>query len=90
MTYGIGMPEHDTEGRVVTGEFDNFYVVATYIPNAGKGGNLGRLDYRVENWDMDFRRYLKSLEAAGKAVIWLGDLNVVHEEIDIHNLRGNE
>ena len=66
------------EGRVVTAEFDEFYVVSTYIPNSGKGGNLGRLEYRVESWDVALRGYLKSLEAYGKAVVWIGDLNVIH------------
>lgn len=85
--YGIGIEKHDEEGRVITMEFENFYLVATYIPNAGEG--LKRLDYRVKEWDIDFQNYLESLKLLGKGVIWAGDTNVAHKEIDIHNPKGN-
>lgn len=88
VTYGIGKRKHDEEGRSVAVEFDSFYVVATYIPNAGQ--KLERLDYRTREWDVDFLAFLKSLEATGKSVIWLGDLNVVHQDLDIHNMKGKE
>lgn len=85
---GIGKRKHDDEGRVITAEFDSFFVVSTYIPNAGQ--KLERLEYRTKEWDIDFRSYLKSLESRGKHVIWLGDLNVVHQDIDIYNIKGKE
>ena len=88
VTYGIGARKHDQEGRCIAVEFDTFYVVATYIPNAGQ--KLERLDYRVREWDVDFRAFLKGLESNGKSVVWLGDLNVVHRDIDIHNIKGKE
>lgn len=88
VTYGVGKRKHDQEGRSVAVEFDTFYVVATYIPNAGQ--KLERLDYRTREWDLDFRAFLKSLESTGKGVIWLGDLNVVHQDLDIHNIKGKE
>uniref|UniRef100_V5IDJ2 DNA-(apurinic or apyrimidinic site) endonuclease n=2 Tax=Ixodes ricinus TaxID=34613 RepID=V5IDJ2_IXORI len=84
--YGIGKEEHDKEGRVITAEFDKFYLVATYVPNAGK--KLVRLNYRMD-WDKDFRAYLKELETK-KPVVLCGDLNVAHQEIDIANPKGNK
>lgn len=79
MTIGIGEPEHDTEGRVATMEFENFYVVNCYTPNSQN--ELARLPYR-QQWDAAFRRYVVGL-AEKKSVIFCGDLNVAHEEIDI-------
>jgi exodeoxyribonuclease-3 len=73
---------------VITAEFDDYFVVATYIPNAGVDG-LKRLKYRVEEWDKDFQQYLHELEKE-KPVIWCGDLNVAHNEIDIFNPKGKE
>ena len=64
---GIGKPAHDDEGRTITAEFADFFVVATYIPNAGQ--KLERLKYRTQDWDKDFREYLKSLENKGKGVV---------------------
>jgi len=87
VTYDIGIPKHDGEGRTITAEYEKFFLVATYIPNAGQ--KLERLGYRTKEWDADFRKYLKSLEAKGKPVIWCGDLNVAHNEIDISNPKGN-
>lgn len=87
-TEGIGIKKHDDEGRTVTAEFSYFFVVATYIPNAGQ--KLERLKYRTKEWDADFRQYLKSLENRGKGVVWLGDLNVVHRDNDIYNMKGKE
>lgn len=84
--YGISEHKHDQEGRVVTCEFPDFFVVASYIPNAGQ--KLERLGYRTTEWDLSFRNFLKSLEAQGKGVIWLGDLNVIHQEIDIYSMAG--
>jgi len=82
---GIGVDEHDHEGRAVTLEFDKFYLVCTYVPNSQDG--LRRLEYRMR-WEDDFRKYLKSLEA-GKPVVVCGDLNVAHEEIDLKNPSSN-
>lgn len=81
VSYGIGIPEHDTEGRVITLEMPEFYLVCVYVPNSQDG--LKRLDYRM-TWEDDFRAYLTGL-AARKGVIVCGDLNVAHEEIDLKN-----
>ena len=86
VTYGISIKKHDDEGRVITMEFDSFYLVATYIPNAGEG--LKRIDYRVKEWDVDFQNYLNNLKKL-KTVIWAGDINVAHNEIDIHSPKTN-
>lgn len=83
--YGIGVEEHDHEGRVLTLEFTDFYLVCCYTPNSQDG--LKRLDYRMR-WEDDFRAYLKKLEQS-KPVVLCGDLNVAHEEIDIKNPRSN-
>lgn len=88
VAYGISSPLHDQEGRVVTAEFPDYYLVATYIPNSGFA--LKRLGYRLDEWDIAFRSYLKSLKLRGKGVVWIGDLNVVHQPIDIYKLKGNE
>lgn len=85
VTTGIGIPEHDNEGRVVTTEFEDHYLVNVYTPNSQDG--LKRLDYRME-WEDAFRSYLKTLEA-GKPVIVCGDMNVAHEEIDLKNPKTN-
>ena len=79
--YGIDIPEHDTEGRVITLEFDNYYFVCVYTPNSGR--ELARLDYRME-WEDAFRDYLNNLKK-DKPVILTGDLNVAHKEIDLKN-----
>lgn len=81
VSYGIGMDEHDKEGRVITLEFDNFYMVTVYTPNSQN--ELVRLDYRMK-WEDDFRSYLKALDSR-KPVIVCGDLNVAHKEIDLKN-----
>ena len=81
VTYGIGIEEHDTEGRVITLEFPEFYLVNVYTPNSQDG--LRRLPYRME-WEDAFRQYLCGL-AARKGVIVCGDMNVAHEEIDLKN-----
>ncbi len=81
VAYGLGIPEHDTEGRAVTLEFPDFYLVNTYVPNSGEG--LKRLDYRM-TWDDAFREYVRGL-AEKKSVIICGDLNVAHHEIDLKN-----
>lgn len=85
VSYGIGIEKHDTEGRVITAEFEKFYVVTCYTPNAQDG--LKRLDYRME-WEDVFRGYLKGLEK-NKPVILCGDLNVAHNEIDLKNPKTN-
>ena len=85
VTYGIGIDQHDHEGRVITLEMDNFYLVTCYTPNSQDG--LKRLDYRMQ-WEDDFRQYLKGLDAK-KPVILCGDLNVAHEEIDLKNPKPN-
>lgn len=83
---GIGTPEHDGEGRVLTAEFPSFFLVNCYVPNAGEG--LKRLDYRVNQWDTAFCSYLKGLEAR-KPVVLTGDLNVAPTELDIHSPKTN-
>ncbi len=85
VTYGIGMPEHDTEGRVITLEFPEYYFITVYTPNSGDG--LKRLDYRMK-WEDDFLDYVRELDAI-KPVIWCGDLNVAHKEIDLKNPKTN-
>lgn len=85
VTLGIGIVEHDTEGRTVTAEFKDFYVVNSYIPNSGQG--LKRIDYR-ETWDKAMLQYLKGLEAK-KPVIFCGDLNVCHQAIDLARPKPN-
>ncbi len=85
VAYGIGMEEHDHEGRVITLEYEEFYVVTVYTPNSQD--ELKRLDYRVR-WEGDFLAYLKNLEKT-KPVIYCGDLNVAHEEIDLKNPKTN-
>ena len=85
MTYGLGIEEHDHEGRVITLEYDSFYLVTVYTPNSQEG--LKRLDYRMK-WEDDFLTWLKSLDAV-KPVIFCGDLNVAHREIDLKNPKTN-
>ena len=85
VTYGIGIDEHDHEGRVITLEMPDFYLVTAYVPNSQDG--LKRLDYRMQ-WDDDFRAYLKGLDEK-KPVIVCGDLNVAHKEIDLKNPKSN-
>lgn len=85
VNYGIGIDEHDHEGRVITLEFENFYFVTVYTPNAQDG--LKRLDYRMR-WEDDFLNYIKSLDEK-KPVIYCGDLNVAHTEIDLKNPKTN-
>lgn len=81
VTYGLGIPEHDTEGRVITCEYPAFYLVTVYTPNAQDG--LRRLDYRMQ-WEDAFLEYLLALDSK-KPVIVCGDLNVAHQEIDLKN-----
>ena len=85
VTYGIGLPEHDTEGRVITCEFPGFFLVNCYTPNAQRG--LSRLEYRMV-WEDAFRAFLLSLDRS-KPVILCGDLNVAHQEIDLKNPKSN-
>lgn len=82
---GMDIPAHDTEGRLITLEFENYYFITCYTPNAQDG--LKRLDYRMK-WEDDFRQYLKSLDK-DKPVVFCGDLNVAHEEIDLKNPKTN-
>ena len=82
---GLGIEEHDTEGRVITLEYDNFYLVNVYTPNSQQG--LARIEYRMV-WEDVFRNYLKELEKS-KSVIVCGDLNVAHKEIDLKNPSSN-
>lgn len=83
---GIGIDEHDKEGRTLTLEFKDFYLVCVYVPNSQR--ELARLDYR-QKWDQDFENYIVSLDQI-KPVIFTGDLNVAHKEIDIRNPKTNE
>ena len=85
VTYGIGIDEHDHEGRVITMEFEKYFVVTVYVPNVKR--DLSRLEYRMQ-WEDDFRKYLKKLEKT-KPVVMCGDLNVAHEEIDLKNAKAN-
>ena len=85
VTYGIGVEEHDHEGRVITAEYSEFYFVTVYVPNAQR--ELTRLEYRMQ-WEADFLAYLKKLEEK-KPVIYAGDLNVAHQEIDLKNAKTN-
>ena len=85
VSYGLGIDEHDHEGRVITLEMDSFYLVTVYTPNSQDG--LRRLAYRM-TWEEDFRAYLKALDAK-KPVIVCGDLNVAHQEIDLKNPKTN-
>ena len=85
VTYGLGIQEHDQEGRVITLEFDKFYLVCCYTPNSKR--ELERLDYRM-TWEDEMRKYLKNLETS-KPVVYCGDLNVAHEEIDLKNPKTN-
>ncbi len=85
VTYGIGKEEHDQEGRVITAEYKEFYLVNCYTPNSKR--ELERLDYRMV-WEDEMRNYLKKLDTT-KPVILCGDLNVAHEEIDIKNPKTN-
>ena len=85
VSYGIGVPKLDTEGRVITLEYDNFYLVTCYTPNAQR--ELARLDHRMR-WEEAFRDYLRELDSK-KGVILCGDLNVAHKEIDLKNPASN-
>ncbi len=85
VSYGIGIEEHDREGRVITLEFENYFMVTVYTPNSQR--ELTRLDYRME-WEDAFKKYLDSLKEK-KSVIVCGDMNVAHEEIDLKNPKTN-
>ncbi len=85
VSYGLGIEEHDHEGRVITLEFSDFYFVTVYTPNAQDG--LKRLEYRMK-WEDDFLSYIKSLDEK-KPVVYCGDLNVAHNEIDLKNPKTN-
>ncbi|XP_031268442.1 DNA-(apurinic or apyrimidinic site) lyase, chloroplastic isoform X1 [Pistacia vera] len=87
VTYGLGIENHDNEGRLVTAEFDSFYLLNTYVPNSGDG--LRRLSSRITDWDPSLGRHMKELEKK-KPVILTGDLNCAHQEIDIYNPAGNK
>lgn len=83
--YGIGIPEHDSEGRAITLEYNDFYLLNVYTPNAQR--ELARLDYRI-SWENDLRSYISELDKK-KPVIYCGDLNVAHKEIDLKNPHSN-
>ena len=85
VTYGMGIEEHDHEGRIITLEFNDFYLVNEYVPNVKR--DLSRLDYRM-TWEDDFKNYLKKLEES-KPVVVCGDFNVAHTEMDIKNAKAN-
>ncbi|VDO05145.1 unnamed protein product [Rodentolepis nana] len=86
VVYGLGVSKHDTEGRIITAEYENFYLINTYVPNSGQG--LVRLSYRTKEWNKDMCEYIKKLDSK-KPVILTGDLNVSHNEIDLANPEGN-
>lgn len=83
---GIGVAKHDDEGRVLTAEFADFHLVNVYVPNSKR--ELERLPYRTKEWDVDFLKYLRNLEAH-KPVVFCGDLNVAHQEIDLTHPKTN-
>lgn len=85
--FGINKPGYEDEGRVITLEFDNFFLIHVYTPNSGQ--ELARLNYRVQQWDKYFRRYTRKLQKT-KPIIICGDLNVAHQNIDIHNPKTNK
>ncbi|MGN1202490.1 MAG: exodeoxyribonuclease III [Eubacterium sp.] len=85
VSYGMGIEEHDREGRLITLEFENFYFATVYVPNSQR--ELKRLDYRMQ-WEEDFRNYILNLDKS-KPVIFCGDLNVAHKEIDLKNPKTN-
>ncbi len=87
VTNGLGEPEHDREGRVMTAEFAGFILVNVYQPNSQRG--LTRLDYRVREWDGAFLAYLRKLGKKGKPIVFCGDLNVAHTELDLANPKTN-
>ncbi len=87
VTLGIGIKDHDTEGRVITVEFPDFYLINVYQPNSQRG--LTRLDYRTQLWDPAFLKFIQKLEKKGKPVVFCGDLNVAHMEIDLANPKTN-
>ena len=87
VTLGIGAKDHDTEGRVITLEYDDFQLVNVYQPNSQRG--LTRLGYRTEEWDPAFLAFLRKLEKK-KPVVFCGDLNVAHQEIDLTNPRRHD
>ncbi len=87
ITNGLNIVKHDTEGRVITLEFEKYYLVTVYTPNSKRG--LERLDYRYNEWDVDFLAFVKSLES-DKPVIFCGDLNVAHTEDDLANPNTNK
>ena len=84
---GLGIEKHDNEGRVITLEYENFYLVTVYTPNSKR--DLSRLSYRENEWDIDFLDYVREIEKI-KPVIFCGDLNVAHQEIDLKNPKSNE
>ena len=85
VTYGMGIEQHDKEGRMITLEFEDFYFITVYVPNSQR--ELARLDYRMQ-WEDDFLKYIKALDSQ-KPVIYCGDLNVAHREIDLKNPKTN-
>lgn len=84
--YGIGMDHHDKEGRVITAEYETFFLVNVYVPNSQR--ELTRLEYRTKSWGPDFLKFLKELEKKNP-VVFCGDLNVAHKEIDLARPKGN-
>ena len=86
INYDIGIKKHDSEGRVITVEFKNYFLITVYTPNSKR--ELLRLNYRQKEWDADFLKYLKKIEKK-KPIIFCGDLNVAHKEIDLKNPKTN-
>ena len=87
VTYGLDISKHDTEGRVITAEFEKYYLVTVYVPNSKR--DLSRLPYRQKEWDVDFLSYVRELENK-KPVVFCGDMNVAQKEIDLANPKSNK
>ena len=86
--FDFQVDKHAREGRTITLEYEKFFLVNVYVPNSG--ATLKWIKYRTDEWDLDFRAYLKDLEKRGKPVVLIGDLNVAHQDIDIFDPKRNE
>lgn len=88
VSYGFNKLENDLEGRLITLEFDDYFLLTVYVPNAGE--DLKRLNYRLNSWDINFRKYLKKLQKTKKNIIITGDFNCANEDIDVYDPIGKD